>query len=157
MPKTKKQGIVFGLMTAFVMVFVMATYMVAVPNGFHAWMIVATLKDMWIEFIVAFFLAGNLMHPYANKLADKVCPAKDNGKFTNHVVGGVLTVCFMVPCMTLLASCLHGGFNATLFDRWINSIALAFPMALACNLLIAGPLVNFVFAHLINAYSKIKK
>ncbi len=157
MPKTKKQGILFGLMTAFVMVFVMATYMMAVPRGFHAWMIIATLKDMWIEFIVAFFLAGNLMHPLAEKQADKVCSAKDNGRFTNRIVAGALTVCFMVPCMTLLASCLHGGINATLFDRWINSIVLAFPMALACNLIIAGPLVNFLFRHLISVYSRVKK
>lgn len=160
MPKTKKQGILFGLITAFIMVFVMATYMVAMQlGGFRLSLIAATLKDMWIEYVVAFFLAGNVVHPWAVRrapeLAPELAPAKENGGLFNHVVGAALTVAIMVPCMTLLASVLHGGLNATLIDRWVNSIVMAFPMALATNLLIAGPLSGRLFNGLMLAYAKI--
>ncbi len=160
MPKTKLQGIFFGIVMSITMAYGMEVYNVAWKMGFPTMaggfsnmtnevFFEALLEAayMWAFVFVFSNLWGNRIgHALAARLID---PAKDNPYLCTLVTSGC-TVLIMCPTMSMVASILFnvilaGSPVAELPAIWVGTVIKNFPMALLWNVFAAGPVTRGVF------------
>ena len=156
MPKTKFQGIIFGLLMSITMAYGMEVYNISIKYGewsnrvfsgafFEAaymWIFVFIFSNLWGNRI-GHFLAGRIIRP-----------KKDNPFFITLIISGC-TVLVMCPTMSLVATILFtgifsGNIHSTQFwinlpALWCQTIVKNFPMAFFWNLFAAGPLTRLLF------------
>lgn len=163
MPKTKLQGIFFGVLMSMTMAYGMEVYNVADKLGYSSmaggfsnmtndvfYHALLEASFMWILVFLFSNLWGNRIgHGLAAKLVD---PRKDNPFFCTLVMSGC-TVLIMCPSMSAAAAILFniilGGAPAVQFPAiWVGTVLKNFPMALLWNLFAAGPFVRFLFRRL---------
>lgn len=164
MPKTKKQGIVFGVIMSITMAYGMEIYNVAIKQGFNLTnggfsnMTNGVFLDalieaayMWIFVFIFSNLWGNRI---GHGLAERIIrPEQDNPFFITLMISGC-TVLIMCPTMSLVAAIL---FNVILAGNpisqlpaiWVGTLIKNFPMALFWNLFAAGPLTRLLFRQVI--------
>ena len=65
-------------------------------------------------------------------------------EFTSMVISAI-TVCFMCPIMSFIATVLFQGVNSDLIANWLQIAVRNFPMALCWQIFYAGPLVRWIF------------
>ena len=164
MPKTKKQGIVFGVIMSMTMAYGMEIYNVAIKQGFnltnggfsnmtnHVFLdALIEAAYMWIFVFIFSNLWGNKIgHTLAGRI---IRPEKDNPFFITLMISGC-TVLVMCPTMSLVASILFnvmiaGNSIAQLPAIWVGTVFKNFPMALLWNLFAAGPLTRLLFRQII--------
>lgn len=155
MPKTKLQSVIFTAIMVFFMVFCMTVYTVALGAGGLTYMTFAiAIKEMWIEYVIVYILALFVVSPLALKLAFRsINPKEDKPIFVTLSIQ-CMTVCLMVPTITLIVTFIHNGFNANWFTSWITTAVKCFPMALCLQLFFVGPLVRHIFAFLMKLAPK---
>lgn len=153
MPKTKLQGIVFGLLMSITMAYGMEVYNVALKEGGLAAMtnrvFPAALLEaayMWIFVFLFSNLWGNRL---GHKLAAKICRPQDNPFLHTLFISGC-TVLIMCPTMSMVAAILFsvvlgGGSWSQLPAYWVATVLKNFPMALLWNLFAAGPVTRLLF------------
>lgn len=160
MPKSKGQGIVFGLIMSYTMAIGMEVYNIAVKMGFslnagglstmtdevflpalkeasYMGMFVFLLSNLWGNRIGAVFAARH---------SD---PEKDNPYFC-RLMRQAGTVAFMCPAMSMVASIL---FNVILAGQpfyqlpaiWVGTVLKNFPMAFFWNMFAAAPFTRWLF------------
>ena len=156
MPKTKFQGIIFGLLMSLTMAYGMEVYNVALKEGGLGAMtnrvfLEALLETayMWILVFLFSNLWGNRL---GFRLAKKLCRTQDN-PFLHTIFISSCTVLIMCPTMSLVAAILFsvvlgGGSWSQLPAYWVATVLKNFPMALLWNLFAAGPLSRLVFRRL---------
>ncbi len=160
MPKTKFQGVIFGILMSMTMAYGMEVYNVAIKEGFHAlagglsnmtnrifWDALIEASYMWIFVFIFSNLWGNRIgHGIAEKI---IRPGEDNPFFIVLMIS-CCTVLIMCPTMSMVAAIL---FNIILAHApvsqlpaiWMGTLIKNFPMALLWNLFAAGPLTRFLF------------
>lgn len=160
MPKTKGQGIVFGIIMSITMAYGMEVYNVAIKMGLHLSnggfsnmtniVFLEALKEasyMWVFVFIFSNLWGNRI---GRILSSKITnPDKDNPFFI-MLITQCCTVLIMCPTMSLTASIL---FNVILAHQsiinlpaiWVGTVIKNFPMALLWNLFAAAPLTRLLF------------
>lgn len=170
MPKTKGQGIVFGIIMSVTMAYGMEVYNVAVKQGYNLMaggfsnMTNGVFFDalieaayMWIFVFIFSNLWGNRIgHSLANRI---VRPETDNPFFITLMIS-CCTVLIMCPTMSMVAAIL---FNVILADApvtqlpaiWVGTVLKNFPMALIWNLFAAGPLTKLLFRLMFKPEQKI--
>lgn len=154
-PKSKAQGLAYGLFMCVFMSLGMELYNNAVKMGINlqpgglsnmTWEVVpAAFSELWFIIPVVFVLSNS----YGNRLgarlaASLIDPERDSSFFRSCVVIGCTTL-VMCPSMSLFASVL---FNVVLAGRplvelpiiWLGTVFKNFPMALLWNLFAASPL-----------------
>ncbi|MCD8145192.1 MAG: hypothetical protein LUD79_07655 [Oscillospiraceae bacterium] len=163
MPKTKTQGIIFGLIMSYAMAYGMEVYNVAIKQGFNT--LAGGFSNMtngvfWDALIEALYM-GLFVFLFSNLWGNRIgaafaarhCdPAKDNPYFC-QVMRQAGTVAVMCPTMSLVASIL---FNVILAGNpwynlpaiWVGTLLKNFPMALCWNMFAAAPFSHWLF-HLI--------
>ncbi len=163
MPRTKKQGIVFGLLMSYFMAYGMEVYNVAIKRGFNlnvggfSTMTNGVFLGAAIEasymgafvFITSSLWGNRIGAAFAKRHTD---PQKDNPYFC-RVMRQAGTVAIMCPTMSLIASIL---FNIILAHQnvinlpaiWIGTLIKNLPMAFFWNMFGAAPLTHLVFEHL---------
>ena len=145
MPKTKLQNIIFTLIMAFVMVYGMVCYNIAIEKGgmtnsifliaFHE------MPIMWpIAFILEFFVVEKL----SKKLAFRMVSPKDKPIFILLAISSMI-VCLMCPIMSFIATILFAQAGNQVMAVWLQKLVLNFPMALCWQVFFAGPAVRNVF------------
>ena len=141
MPKNKVQEVIFTILMVFVMVYAMICYNIAIETGsmtnmvfLHAFRELPIMGP--IAFLLDFFLVGGLAKKAAFRIVD---PEKDN---PFHLV-------LAISLMSLAATLLFKHAGVQVIAVWFETTAKNFPMALLWQLFFAGPLVRFVFRHLI--------
>lgn len=156
MPKTKFQGIIFGLLMSLTMAYGMEVYNVALKEGGLAVMtnrvfLEALLESayMWILVFLFSNLWGNRL---GFKLAQKLCRPQDN-PFLHTIFISSCTVLIMCPTMSMVAAILFSvvlgnGSWSQLPAYWVATVLKNFPMALLWNLFAAGPVSRLVFRRL---------
>ncbi len=143
MPKTLPQRIVFTLAMAFVMVYTLVCYNIALDKGgmsnsifllaFHE------IPIMWpAAFILEFFVVEKLSQKLAFRI---VTPGVDKPIFIILAISSMI-VCLMCPVMSLIATLL---FKEPSFGTWVQTWGCNMPMALIWQLLFAGPLTLLIF------------
>lgn len=160
MPKTKTQGIVFGIIMSMTMAYGMEVYNVASKMGYTTmaggfsnmtnivfWEALKEAAYMWIFVFIFSNLWGNRI---GHRLADKIIrPGQDNPFFITLMISSC-TVLIMCPTMSVVAAILFniilGGAPVTEFPAiWIGTVLKNFPMALIWNLFAAGPVTRLLF------------
>ena len=163
MPKTKAQGVLFGLIMSYAMAYGMEIYNVAIKEGVH--MAAGGLSNMtnlvfWdalkeASYMGLFvFLFSNL---WGNRLgaafAARHCdPGRDN-PYVCQLLRQAGTVAVMCPTMSMVASLL---FNVLLAGApitqlpaiWVGTLFKNFPMAFFWNMFAAAPFSHWLFGKL---------
>lgn len=166
MPRTKLQGIVFGIIMSVTMAYGMEVYNIASKLGFMAMpgglsnmtnevFLEAAVEASYMAVLVFIFsnLWGNrLGHKLAHGLID---PKRDNPFFCTLVTSGC-TVLVMCPTMSLVASILFnvglGGMPIVQLPAiWVGTVIKNFPMALLWNVFAAGPVTRLAFRKMVSA------
>ena len=146
MPKTKYQEVIFTILMVMVMVYAMVVYNIAVDKGgmsnqiflmaFHEFPIMVSAG-----FILELFVVGRIVPELAFRM---VTPGKDRPIAVILVISA-LTVCFMCPIMSFIATLVFQGLSADLIASWLQISVRNFPMALCWQIFYAGPLVRWIF------------
>ena len=164
MPKTKRQGLVFGILMSVTMAYGMEVYNVAQKSGvlqhvggfsdMRNTVFLDALKEaayMWVIVLVISTLWGNRL---GAKLAVRLVSEQDS-PFLQMLARSCCTVLVMCPTMSLVAAVL---FQVILSHQpvvqlpamWVGTVLKNFPMALLWNLFAAGPvsrgLLRLIFA-----------
>ena len=154
-PKSKMQGLFYGLCMCVFMSLGMELYNNAVKMGYGlmpgglsnmTWEVVpAALSELWFIIPVVFVLSNTYGNRLGARIAgDLIDPRRDSALWRSCVVIACTTL-VMCPSMSLFASAL---FNVALAGRplaelpiiWIDTVFKNFPMALLWNLFAASPL-----------------
>lgn len=156
MPKTKLQGVVFGLLMSITMAYGMEVYNVALKEGGLSQMTNRVFWDalleaayMWIFVFLFSNLWGNRI---GHALAARICRTEDS-PFLHTVWISSCTVLIMCPSMSAVAAVLFsvilgGGSWSQLPAYWVGTMLKNFPMALLWNLFAAGPVTRLLFRRL---------
>lgn len=153
MPKTRFQGLIFGLIMSVTMAYGMEVYNVALKSGGLSamsntvfWNALLEASYMWIFVFVFSNLWGNkLGHALSAKLQ-----YTGDSPFWRTVLTSSCTVLIMCPSMSLAAAVLfsvilaHGSWSQ-LPAYWVGTVLKNFPMALLWNLFAAGPVTRLLF------------
>ena len=149
MPKieNKLQDLVFGLLMVAVMVTFMVTYNIALQHGgLNGEVLSIVAQAIWAPMIIAFVVESLFVGRMAKRIAFKlVNPHKSEPIFVTLAISAI-TVCFMCPIMTLIATVLFEfpGWNLVI-TNWLQTFTLSFPAALLWNIFYGGPLARFIF------------
>ena len=146
MPKTKFQSFIFTLIMVFCMVYCMTLYTVSLKSGGLSYQVIAiAFKEMWLEYVIVFCLIFFFITKLAQKLAFRIIdPEKSQPIFVILSIQS-MTVCIIVPVITLIATFIHNGVTSFWFTQWIQLAFLCFPIALCLQVFYVGPLVRLIF------------
>jgi len=162
MPQTKKEKLMFALITVIITVPCFVFYCLSIENGGilnvdpkFALILIS------IEFILAFTAEMLVGSPLSLKFALKAIPPKENKPIIVETAIICATVCIMCPLMTFLATILYKGifpalvFNDSTFTitnffinfipNFLQTLVLNFPFALLIQLFFIQPLVRKIF------------
>ncbi|MQN00811.1 MAG: hypothetical protein DUD27_05440 [Lachnospiraceae bacterium] len=160
MPKTKIQGVVFGLIMSYAMAYGMEVYNVAIKEGFNlniggfSTMTNHVFLDALIEasymgifvFITSSLWGNRIGAAFAARHTN---PETDNPYFC-RVMRQAGTVAIMCPTMSMIASIL---FNVILAHQpicnlpaiWVGTVIKNLPMAFFWNMFAAAPFTHWLF------------
>jgi membrane protease YdiL (CAAX protease family) len=147
MPVNKKEHLIYTFLMVIVMAGGMTTYNIVLENG----MSVESLKKAWLIFPITYFIAFAIEWLFIGKIAfmliSKVVKEDD------HLIKKILlsALCFvtlMVLSMSFITTVIFKPSMTDLLNNWLKSIPRNFAMAFPLQVLIAGPLVNFIFRKL---------
>ena len=147
MPKTRFQNVVFTAVMAFVMVYAMICYNIALNIGGMTNQVFAMafgeLKIMWpVAFILEFFIVDKLSHLLAMRI---VKPGVDRPVFIILAISSMI-VCLMCPIVSLVATILFKDTAESGFvGVWFQTIAMNFPMAFFSQIFYVGPFVRLLY------------
>ncbi len=149
MPKTKFQSIIFTAMMVFSMVYCMTVYTIALKFGNLSYQVFyLAIKEMWPEYAIVFLLIFFIITKTSKKLAFKIIGHDNAQPIFITLAIQCLTVCQIVPVITLIATFIHSGITVNWFSQWISLAAKCFPMALLAQVFFIGPLVRLAFRHI---------
>ena len=117
--KSRLENILFTLVMAFVMVYAMVCYNIAIDKG-----------GMTNE---VFLLAFRLVNP-----------KEDKPVFVTLAICSMI-VCLMCPVMSLIATVLFAHPGNQVIAVWLQKLALNFPMALCWQIFFGGVFVRNLF------------
>lgn len=146
MPKTKFQDFIFTIIMVIVMVYAMVCYNIAFEKGVGNDIFLLALHELpimgVIGFLIEFFAVGKL----AQKITFKHFDPKSTNPFLITVMISSVTVAFMCPLMSFIASLLFSFQDtAHIIPNFCRIYVRNFPMALCWQLFYAGPFVRFIF------------
>ena len=160
MPKTKKQQLVYTLLTILITVPCFVFYCSAYEAGGFS---VEVIQNSWyyipIELVLAFICQELVGDPMAHKLLQKHVNPKEHSPLIVKVAMVCFTASVMCPLMSLLATILYDGiiavgmnggplsnFLTNFIPLWCQKVVINFPFALLIQLFIIQPLVRKIFA-----------
>jgi hypothetical protein len=147
MPVNKKEKLVYTYLMVLFMCFGMVSYNVVLNNGFNfeslklAWLTFAIM--MPIAFVVEWFIVSKI----ATKLIEKfVKPTDALPKVI--LISALCFVVQMVLIMSFVANLIYGDTTQSFLMNWLISIPKNFIVAFPLQVLLAGPIIGFVFRKL---------
>lgn len=168
MPKTKGQGIIFGLIMSYAMAYGMEVYNVAIKMGVNlsaggfSNMANIIFWDACKEALymgVFVFLFSNL---WGNRMGaafmQRHCNPETDNPYFCQLMRQAGTVAVMCPTMSLVASILFnvilaGASPLQLPAIWVGTFLKNFPMAFFWNMFAAAPFTRWLFGKLFPAKS----
>lgn len=153
MPKTKLQNLIFTAIMAFVMVYAMVCYNIAIDKGgMTNEVFKLAFGEMPIMWPVAFILEFFIVEKLSKKLAFRFIDVTVKPIFITLSISSMI-VCLMCPVMSLIATCLFANAGNQLIAVWLQKLVLNFPMALCFQIFFAGPAVRNTFNFCIKKFS----
>jgi hypothetical protein len=144
MPTNKREEMVFTVLMCFTMVLVMTIYNEIRIFGFSDGVIAKSWLGFPLAYIVGMFLDWFIVSKFAHFMLHKLVKPGDKPiKFILTI--SISMVVGMVTFMSLFGAILAVGLSPLTFKVWMINIPYNFVVALPLQLLIAGPLVRFLF------------
>ena len=155
LPQNKFQDVIFTIFMAFVMVYAMICYNIALNvGGLQNFVFLAAFNEIIIMWPIAIALELLFVGKLAQKLAFRlVTPGKDPMIMMIMAISA-MSVLLMCPLMSLAATVLFKDAGSEFIAVWLQTTALNFPMALCWQIFFAGPLVRNVFGFFVKKLSK---
>lgn len=145
MPKTKGQNVFFTILMAFVMVYAMICYNIALNiGGMSNKVFLLAFREMIIMWPIAVLLEMFVVEGLSKKLAFRFVSPQDKPIFILLAISSMI-VCCMCPMMSFIATLLFKNAGKELIAVWLQTTALNFPMALFWQIFFCGPLVRLIF------------
>lgn len=146
MPKTKFENFIFTVIMAFIMVYAMICYNIALNlGGMTNRVFLMAFGELRIMWPVAIILEMFVMEKPVMYLTGRVV-TRDMPFIWILLIRCSLTVCLMCPTMSLIATFLFKDYaQAGLVGVWLQTAAFNFPMALAWQIFFGGPLGRLCF------------
>ena len=147
MPKNLFQEIIFTLIMVVVMVYAMVCYNIALDFGvLNNTVFVAAFSELWYMGLIAFAFELFIVGPIAKKLAFRIIDPSKHAPIIVTLAISAITVCFMCPIMSLMATLIiKQPAAADFFATWAQTTAFNFPMTFCWQIFYAGPLVRLIF------------
>lgn len=166
MPKTKTQGIIFGIIMSYAMAYGMEVYNIAIKEGINLaaggfsnmtnlvfW---DALKEALYMGVFVFIFSNLWGNRLGQAFAEKHCDPKKDNPYICRLLRQAGTVAVMCPTMSLAASIL---FNVVLAGQpiyqlpaiWVGTFLKNFPMAFFWNMFAAAPFSHWLFNKLFPA------
>ena len=157
LPQNKFQDVIFTLFMAFVMVYAMICYNIALNvGGLQNFVFLAAFKEIVIMWPIGVALELLFVGKLAQKQAFRfVTPGKDLMIMMILAISA-MSVCLMCPLMSLAATILFKDAGSEFIAVWLQTTALNFPMALCWQIFFAGPFVRNVFGFFVKKFAKDK-
>lgn len=135
-------------MMVFVMAYAITLYHTVLNrNGFQLPMLFTALGRMWLPYSFALVYELAVAKPLAVRIALRLTsPA--GGPLPRIAAMALSMVTMMCPVMSFFIASALGGFDAALPQRWLALLGRTYPFALALQLLVAGPLVRYIFGRI---------
>ena len=145
MPKTKAQNVFFTILMAFVMVYAMICYNIALnKGGMSNEVFLLAFHELIIMWPVAVILEMFIVEKLSAKLAFRLVSPQDKPIFVTLAISSMI-VCLMCPAMSLVATLLFKNPGKEVIAVWLETTALNFPMALCWQIFFCGPMVRLIF------------
>lgn len=146
MPKTKFQDFIFTIIMVIVMVYAMVCYNIAFDKGVGNDIFLLALHELPIMGVIGFLLEFFAVGKLAQKITFKHFDPKSTNPFLITVMISSVTVAFMCPLMSFIASLLFSFQDAAhIIPNFCRICVRNFSMALCWQLFYAGPFVRFIF------------
>lgn len=139
MPRSKKEGIIFGVCMCCIMVFFMGMLNIAIHHGgMNKEVFLICLKAFPVTFVIGFILEGVIVGKINELLLKKFSHENDS-----HNAMILFNTFFIVTCMSLIMTFIGGMLGGDSFSliareffiRWPRNFCAAFFL----NILVAGP------------------
>ena len=144
MPKSKKEKVAFSLLMSAFMVYGMEVYNhLLLGGGLRPAQFMLPPLEFALLMLTVIVLETWIGGPLARRIACSL-PGERRG-LALVITIQICTVGLMCPMMSLAASVVFKqGLQNGLLQTWLDTVAQNLPMALAWQLLAAGPLVRFL-------------
>ena len=149
MPENKFENFIFTVIMAFLMVYAMICYNIALNIGGMRdsvfLMAFGELKIMWpVAVILEMFVMERPVMALTSRVVTREMPF-----FFILLIRCSLTVCLMCPTMSFIATLLFKDYHeAGLVGVWLQTAVMNFPMAFCWQIFFAGPAGRFIFRKL---------
>lgn len=144
--RSKIENFIFTLVMAFVMVYAMVCYNIAIDKGGMSNEIFAlAFKEIPIMWPIAIIFEMLIAERLAIKLAFKIVTPKTTGTIITFTISAMI-VCIMCPTMSFIATCLFVCPGKEIIAAWLQKWVLNFPMAMFFQIFFAGPAVRGFFS-----------
>lgn len=146
MPESKLENFVFTVMMAFVMVYAMICYNIALTiGGMRDAVLLDAFRKMMIMWPVAIILEMFVFEKTVVYLTQRLI-TPETTILLIILIRCSITVCLMCPTMSLIATALFKNFQAAGFiGTWLQTAVINFPMAIGWQIFFCGPTVRFLF------------
>lgn len=146
MPKTKKEELLFTLMMCTVMFAMMISYNQIMATGsVKVLSFVSLLREASIMGPVIVVLEFSIIAPLAHKIAFWIIRNITHDRIPVPIVISAATVCCVCPAASAVATLLVRHITENFTAAWLAALSMNFPVALGWQLLVAGPLVRYLF------------
>lgn len=146
MPKSKLENFIFTVMMAFIMVYAMICYNIALNiGGMTNQVFVMAFHELVIMWPVAIILELVIAERAAKFLTFKAVDPRDTKPLMIQVILCSMIVCVMCPLMSLIATVLFKNPGSEIIAVWLQTAVFNFPMALGWQIFFGGPLIRFIF------------
>ena len=146
MPENKFENFIFTVIMAFLMVYAMICYNIALNiGGMRDTVFLMAFGELRIMWPAAIILEIFVMERPVIALTKRVV-TRDMPFFFILLIRCSLTVCLMCPTMSFIATLLFKEYQqAGLISVWLQTAAFNFPMALCWQIFFAGPAGRWIF------------
>jgi len=160
MPKTKFQGIVFGIIMSYAMAYGMEVFNVAIKLGYNLKaggfssmtnrVFVEALKEASFMGVFVFIFSSLFGNRLGAKMAERRFSAEKDNPYLVRLMRQACTVAVMCPTMSMVAAILFsivlGGSSWTQLPAiWTGTLLKNFPMAFLWNMYAAAPFTHWLF------------
>lgn len=123
MPKTKFQNVIFTLMMAFLMVYMMICYNIALNQGdMNNEVFLLALHELIIMWPIAFVLELFVVDKIAHYLAFRMVNPETDRPIVITLAISVMIVCIMCPVMSFIATVLFKNAGSQFVAVWFKTI-----------------------------------
>ena len=146
MPKTKLQNFIFTSMMAFLMVYAMICYNIAIATGgMTNQVFIMAFQETIVMWPIAIILELFVVEKIAQSLTFRLVDSQADHLFHITIILCSMIVCLMCPMMSFIATFLFKNAGIHFIAVWLQTTVINFPMALGWQIFFAGPLIRKIF------------